>query len=71
MQVEVLEREKSTWEIEGDSVVKVGLGQVRGGTGEVSVAGEWAGLAKWAELVVGRVQSPYILETSRRMLSRE
>lgn len=51
--------------------MKVGLGQVRGGTGEVGVTGEWAGLEKWAELIVGRVQSPYILETSRRMLSRE
>lgn len=61
MQVEVLEREESTWEIEGDSVVKVGLGQVRSGTGEVGVAGEWAWLEKWGGANSGQGPEPIYL----------
>lgn len=48
VQVEVLDREKSPWEIEGDWVVRVELGQVSGQTDEVGGAGGWAGLEKWA-----------------------
>lgn len=61
VQIEVLEREESIWEIEGDSVVRVGLGQVKGGTGEVGGAGDWAGLETWGGASGGQGPEPIYL----------